>query len=207
MDLRTASRVSRLALPLLTLAILATSVVGGCADPCIDDGLGQKFCPQDDGTDSADSVGTDPDGVDSADTGCPALSVILIPQTPTMVLLVDQSSSMETAFGSSTRWETIRDVLVDPQTGIVAQFAASIRFGATLYSSMDGDMGGACPLLTEVDPAIDNFPAIESLLVMSMPIDETPTGESLALVADKLAALDVAGNKYIVLATDGEPDT
>jgi hypothetical protein len=46
-------------------------------------------------------------------------------------------------------------------------------------------------------------------MVMSMsgPLGETPTGESLDAVWQKLDMLDVPGRKYMVLATDGEPDT
>ncbi|NVB38665.1 VWA domain-containing protein [Pseudenhygromyxa sp. WMMC2535] len=208
-----AARPRGLAAPWL-LACMSAASTTGCADPCVDDGLGQKYCPEDDATDTGsgadaaegDELGTGQESGDDAAEGCPSLNVILIPQTPTMVLLVDQSGSMDSDFGSGSRWTTIQDVLAG-QGGIVQQFAASIRFGLTLYSSMDGNEGGECPMLTEVAPALDNFTAIESTLLGAAPIDETPTGESLGVVADQLAALDLAGGKYIVLATDGEPDT
>jgi hypothetical protein len=211
-----------LLVPAVAAPVLVSLLVGatlpGCAEPCIDDGLGQKYCPPSD-TEAATGTETGPgdgdgdgDGDPTTDEngeteGCALLDVILIPQTPTLVLLVDQSGSMNEDFGGDTRWNVISDVLIDPQAGIVQQFDDSIRFGLTLYTSIDGNMGGECPMLIEVDPAISNFPAIESTLGPAVPIQETPTGESLDLVWQKLEALDVPGRKYIVLATDGEPDT
>jgi hypothetical protein len=123
------------------------------------------------------------------------------------VLLVDQSGSMTGDFGGATRWDVVTDVLIDPDAGIVPQFAGNIRFGLTLYTSMMGDAGGECPMLIEVDPALNNAPAIDSTLSMAGPLGDTPTGESLDIVWQKLDVLDVPGQKFIVLATDGEPDT
>src|SRR5690242_10300474 len=92
-----------LLLPALALPLIAwTTTLPGCAEPCLDDGLGQKFCPGVDteaatgdtvasGDGDGDSMTTNETN-DNGDTeGCPLLDVILVPQTPTMVLLVDQS--------------------------------------------------------------------------------------------------------------------
>lgn len=206
-----------LLVPALALPVIAwTTTLPGCAEPCLDDGLGQKFCPEME-TEAAtgDTLAGDGDG-DTNETndgneteGCPLLDVILVPQTPTMVLLVDQSFSMEEILSDDqTRWQVITNVLIDPDTGIVPQFAAAIRLGLTLYTSIDGNTTGMeCPMLTEVAPALDNAAAIESVMSMSAPLGETPTGESIDAVWQQLEVLDVPGRKYIVLATDGEPDT
>ncbi|MFO7564657.1 MAG: VWA domain-containing protein [Enhygromyxa sp.] len=208
-----------LLVPVVAVPLLAWAILPGCAEPCIDDGIGQKFCPAneteaatgDETTGPGDGDGDgdgDPTTAEAGDTDeCPLLDVILIPQTPTLVFLVDQSGSMTQNFGGDTRWNTVVDVLVNPQNGIIAQFDAGIRFGLTLYTSIDGDAGGECPMLIEVDPALDNYAAIEAVLSTEAPESETPTGESLDIVWQKLDALEVAGRKYIVLATDGEPDT
>lgn len=206
---RTAPRLGRgLGLPLFAVStVLAT----GCAEPCIDDGLGQSYCPAEDSetsNDSADSADTVDTADSNAEDSCELLDVILIPQIPTMVLLVDQSGSMTQGFGDGTRWTVTRDVLVADGTGIVAQFESGIRFGLTLYTSVNGNLDGeVCPMLVEVPPALDNFTAIQGTFDMSAPAEDTPTGESLAAVTAELDALEVAGRKYIVLATDGEPDT
>jgi hypothetical protein len=72
---------------------------------------------------------------------------------------------------------------------------------------MDGNEGGQCPMLTSVPPALNNYAAIDAVYGPEQPIDETPTGESLAAVAMDLAAFAEPGPKGIVLATDGQPDT
>jgi hypothetical protein len=184
------------------------SALSGCAEPCLDDGLGQTYCPPED-TQAGTGDETSEDPTESGETeGCALIDVILIPQTPSLILLVDQSGSMNEDFGGDTRWNVITDVLIDPNDGIVQQFDDGIRFGLTLYTSVNGNLdGGECPLLIEVDPATDNFPAIEATMSVEAPIGDTPTGESLDLTWQKLDALDLPGREYIVLATDGEPDT
>ena len=189
-----------------------TAVLPGCAEPCLDDGLGQQFCPELD-TEAMSGTGTSSPtttGEEEGDTeGCPALDVILIPQTPTLVLLVDQSGSMEEALGNGgTRWEVITDVLINPDTGIVPAYADEIRLGLTLYTSENGTtMGGECPMLIEVEPALDNAGPITTEMSNAAPVEDTPTGESIDAVVAALQAFDEPGRKYIVLATDGLPDT
>jgi hypothetical protein len=202
-----------LLVPAVAVPLLAWLSLPGCAQPCLDDGLGQTFCPVNDteaatGSETADpgDGDGDPTGSEAGETeGCTLLDVILIPQTPTLVFLVDQSGSMTQNFGGNSRWDVITDVLINPQTGIVPAFEDSIRLGLTLYTGSQD--GLECPILTEVDPAIANAMAIEAVMSMAQPANETPTGDSLEVVWQKLDALAVPGRKYIVLATDGEPDT
>jgi hypothetical protein len=194
---------------------LAAGFAQGCAQPCIDDGLGQMNCPE--GADAeADGTGSSSEADATADeeTGegegmtCDLFSLDLTPQTPTIVLLVDQSESMTAAFDTTDRWTAIRDTLLDPMNGVVTTLQDEVRFGLSLYSSNDGHMGGTCPILTETPPALDNLPAIQMVFDDSGgPLGDTPTGESLALVAAALAMDQAPGDKYVVLATDGEPDT
>jgi hypothetical protein len=207
-----------LLLPVLALPIIAwTTTLPGCADPCLDDGLGQKFCPELDteaatqgetlGDGDGDPGDGDGDTSENADTeDCPLLDVILVPQTPTLMLVVDQSGSMDQAFGNGTRWTVITDVLINPMTGIVQQFASEMRLGLTLYS-WDDTGGLECPTLTEVPPALDNAAPIEMTMANALPLAQTPTGESLEIIWPQLDAFPEPGRKFIVLATDGEPDT
>ena len=138
---------------------------------------------------------------------CGEVSVMLESVTPTIVLLVDQSGSMTTDFSGQERWDALYETLMDPNDGVVISLEANARFGLSLYSSMDGDEGGMCPMLTSVQPALNNFDAIDAVYSAADPLDETPTGESLDLVAVDLAAFPEEGPKAIVLCTDGEPDT
>jgi hypothetical protein len=109
-----------------------------------------------------------------------------------------------------SRWEAVVSALVD-DGGVVPTLQNSVIFGATLYSSNDGNEGGSCPILTTVDPALANFDPINDLLRNNDPIDETPTGESIQQVILDFANIPVDPERpkprVIVLCTDGEPDT
>jgi hypothetical protein len=142
------------------------------------------------------------------DTGvCASTNVDLGHQLPTVLLLVDQSGSMDEKFGTSDRWQTLRTALLDPTTGIVNTLQAQVRFGLTLFSGKDG--AAPCPLLTNVAPALGNFGPIDMAYPVptSAIIDDTPTGESITAAAKILRDVTDPGPKVIVLATDGEPDT
>ena len=140
-------------------------------------------------------------------TSCPNVTVTFEKRVPTVVLVVDQSGSMNDKFGGGTRWTVARDALVNNTNGVVKILEKEVRFGLAMYTSKDGFAGGACPLLAEVDIALSNYPAIRDKLMSSSPIGDTPTGESVAAVVKKLENPAIPGPKYIVLATDGEPDT
>jgi hypothetical protein len=154
--------------------------------------------------DTTPSTTVDPDQQTS---GCGTVSVMLESETPTIVLLVDQSSSMTEDFSGLERWDAVYETLMDPDDGVVVSRESAVRFGFTLYSSENGNEGGMCPMLTSVPPALDNYEAIDMVFAAADPIDETPTGESLEIVAQDLAAFQAEGPKAIVLCTDGEPDT
>jgi hypothetical protein len=128
-------------------------------------------------------------------------------QIPTVLLLVDQSGSMNAEFEGSDRWQVLRTALMTPGTGIVNSLQAEVRFGLSLYSGRDG--AAPCPLLTNVAPMLNNFGAIDAAYPVPTTaiIDDTPTGESIDAARDTLLAVTDPGPKVIVLATDGEPDT
>lgn len=134
------------------------------------------------------------------------------PVTPTVLLLVDQSGSMgATDFAGMRRWDAVRETLTGNPDGVVFEFDSQVRFGLTTYSADSTDSGeiiGECPLLTQVDPAIDNYSAIDATLDSIEPLQETPTGASInALVDQVIADPDRSTDPYlIILATDGEPD-
>jgi hypothetical protein len=90
---------------------------------------------------------------------------------------------------------------------VVIKLQHDVRFGLALYTSLKGNQGGVCPTLEQVSPAIDNYQAIKGVYDPATPLDDTPTGESLAVVAGDMVPLPEPGRKIIVLATDGNPDT
>lgn len=150
--------------------------------------------------------------------GCPSVSVRTQPIIPTVQLLIDHSGSMNAGFGGSNRIESVRDSLLDPTNGVVAQLASRVRFGATLYTAFD-DVANTdpradlpCPHLpAAVAPALDNYATIDAALRPLLQVDaigeDTPTGESVTLVANAFPAPGANEKQVIVLATDGEPDS
>ncbi len=179
---------------------------------------------------------------------CIEVEVDFEPEVPNVVLLIDQSGSMnhddgidnaiengsytpwncpDTANGNTSgrwdnddneeaddswRWNTVRNILLNPDSGIVKPLEDKVRFGLTTYSS-EGGFGNdemnpkTCPMLTEVDIAFGNHQAMLDSFQCSDLVGDTPTRESLTAAAEKLAAAAYDGPKVIVLATDGAPDT
>jgi len=143
------------------------------------------------------------------DTSCPAVHFTAQKTTPTVQLLLDQSGSMKTAYGTGTnpptRWQALRTALVDPTNGVVTKLASKVVFGATLYTGISG----TCPDLSSTpDRKLNNFTEIQQLLTAD-PIDNTPTAASIDAVRADFAAHPPAQGSppIIVLATDGLPDT
>jgi len=137
--------------------------------------------------------------------GCADISVQIEKQIPTVVLLIDQSGSMTEAFPGGNRWNVLRKALMDPGSGVVKLLENDVRFGLTLYTAKDAEP--VCPLLEEVSVALGNYSAINAVYSSAVPVEDTPTGDSLNAVTKTLEAFPEPGQKVIVLATDGEPDT
>ncbi|HKU42139.1 MAG TPA: vWA domain-containing protein [Polyangiales bacterium] len=133
------------------------------------------------------------------------------PVTPVIWLVVDGSSSMNQDFeGGANRWDTLRSTLMN-KGGIVDSLQAVAKFGMVIYS------GGAsdpmqCVQLVTVQPALNNFAALEAAYPMQPLGMGTPTDKALEHVVTNLpvvnkAMLDTRNEPiYVVLATDGQPN-
>jgi hypothetical protein len=139
--------------------------------------------------------------------GCINVDVTFEKQIPTVVLLIDQSGSMEEQFGGAgTRWNVVKNALMDQTTGIVKVLENDVRFGLALYTSHDGNNGGTCPILTDVmPPALANFNAINAVYGPANSDGETPTGESIDAVAAALDPFAEPGPKAIVPRRTANP--
>ena len=163
--------------------------------------------------DGGSGGGADGGGGERADAApCAQVKVELAPVTPTVMLLVDRSGTMTDTFGDAdSRWDALYGTLMDPTTGVVSRLDGAVRFGLATYTARDtendGQVEGACPRMNVVDPALDNFLAIENVYGALVPLDETPTGAAIEAVVPALTAVQAEGPKLLVLATDGEPDT
>jgi hypothetical protein len=145
--------------------------------------------------------------------GCPGIRVGARRATPTVIVIIDQSGSMDQDFsGAGTRWDVLRDALTAQPGGFIYDLQGIVRFGVAMYSSVGGTedqpADPPCPMLTTVDPALDNFGAINPVYQGADPIEDTPTGDAVDAVLDRVLSIPDPGPDptIFILATDGEPD-
>lgn len=142
---------------------------------------------------------------------CESVSLTLDELRPAVTLLVDQSGSMRSGYptrgSEQTRWQVVRQALLDPMAGVVPALQRSIQFGLVFYTSHNGFTGGACPILSEVSSATNNYEPIRALYDSVAPDDDTPTGAAVLQVTRDIQAAGRRGPEVILLVTDGDPDT
>jgi len=152
------------------------------------------------------SAGTDP-GI------CQHLSAVPTPEIPTVELVVDTSSSMwET---TPPAWPLLHDALMADPGGAVTATQGKIRFGFASYkglSATTSETSTSCATMTTVDPTLDNRAAIETAygaIMWNHEKWETPTNYAIGYAVSELQAYDPMppGPKYILLVTDGNPNT
>lgn len=143
-------------------------------------------------------------------SGCVDITHSYTSVPPIVMLLIDQSGSMAWNFGGSTRWGVLRDAIIDPENGLLTWLDATASIGLMLYTSLDGDRSGfGCPMVRSVDVRFGNADRIRAIYQLEEPIadGDTPTGDSIDEAVARLSALGGAAPKYILLVTDGLPDT
>lgn len=140
---------------------------------------------------------------------CPRVAFTAKPTTPSILLLLDRSGSMNNNFpGGGTRWSTVRDALVNTTDGIVTRLESKAYFGSMIYQNL-GDQDAGCPELFTRPRTLNNAAAIRQALQASPNSNSgTPTAKSIqAAVASFTSAPAPADSpKIIVLATDGRPN-
>jgi hypothetical protein len=105
--------------------------------------------------------------------------------------------------------------LRDASLSVIRSLQADVRFGFAAFTGTDPAHGGTCPQLDQVDPALNNadkIAAVYSALAFQPNTNEqgkkfeTPAGQALATIGEKLIADPYPGDKYILFVTDGQPD-
>lgn len=129
---------------------------------------------------------------------------------PTVMLLIDASASMGFGFGGSTRWDVLREAIIEPENGLLAWLDASASIGLMFYTSLDGFRSGlGCPLVAGLDAQFANAEQIRERYLREEPLEggDTPTAEGIDAAVSQLGAAAPGSPKYVLLITDGDPDT
>lgn len=133
---------------------------------------------------------------------------------PTIMFLIDGSTSMEMPYGdpsedggtsaNSTRWAAVRDAIIAPDHGVIRELGGAAEFGLAVFGT-----DPICPFpLSVVAPQLNNASDITNAWPPNPPGMFTPTGPALDQVVSMMAdpLLSGVGPQIIVLATDGEPN-
>jgi hypothetical protein len=129
------------------------------------------------------------------------------PEPPFVLLLVDGSFSM---FASSV-WRPTYEAIMG-EGGPVERYQDRVRFGFAGYRGrgQSSEDDPACADIERVSYALDNTETIRAVYGTLTPRRgywETPTGHALIRVTDELVAESAEARKYILLFSDGAPDT
>jgi hypothetical protein len=134
-------------------------------------------------------------------------------RVPADVLLVlDRSASMDYstsadsncrggATGCTARWPALTSAV----TSTLNATASSINWGLKFFSSPGG---GVCTVNSGADVPISatSVPTIESQIAATQPANDTPTAQAITAATAYLKQVNDSNNKFILLATDGEPN-
>jgi hypothetical protein len=146
----------------------------------------------------------------SVPSGCVQVLRRYTSTPPTVILLIDQSASMNDRFGASTRWDVLRQSIIEPKDGLLSWLDRSTNVGLTLYTSLDGyNLGRECPLLEQVDVRLGNTEALRRFYASAEPLQggDTPTAEAIDASVATLLEVSAGPARYVLLLTDGVPDT
>jgi hypothetical protein len=153
---------------------------------------------------------TGPLGVDGE--FCSDFEIEFLARTPTVFVLVDQSSSMFDVINSGGGTTNLWDPMKAGVLAVVEQLQADVRFGFATYTGTQSMCTG---IQTSTPIAENNFEAIktsyDALKDVKVGNDtstkgETPTPAAVHAVTDLLLADPSPGDRYIMLVSDGEPD-
>lgn len=156
------------------------------------------------------------------DMGCASAQITASRIFPTVMLVVDGSTSMLDPYGTPpvtdggmpdptalpSRWTSVREALVGAD-GVVPKLQGLVKFGLAVFGT-----NATCPLpLGTINPEFNNAMAVTGGLPVQPPGMFTPTGVALDMIVDVLPdprmVLDgpPIGPQIILLATDGDPNS
>jgi hypothetical protein len=151
-------------------------------------------------------------GGPSADANCGASMYGLQMLPPDMLIVFDRSSSMNDqsnnmpclgAAGCQSKWSQMTPAV----NQVVAQTAGTVRWGLTFFPGGTSFQSGCMVNNTVSVPVGDSSAAaIMTSIAGTTPAGLTPTAGAITAAASYLANVADANPKYILLATDGQPN-
>lgn len=171
-------------------------------------GLSPSAAPSSNGASSAQLLPDAP--APSSDPRNCGLTSFNVERRPADVLLVlDRSGSMKDAPDGATASTSKWELTVPALSQVLTETNAAVAWGMKLFP--EGQDTDSCAPETITDTihvpiAGGNAPAVINAIGATGPEgDGTPTGDAIRAAARYLSSLQTLDNRYIVLATDGEP--
>ncbi|MBL8910518.1 MAG: VWA domain-containing protein [Archangium sp.] len=130
---------------------------------------------------------------------CIAGDFTLTSSVPEVMLVLDRSGSMSSAFGNGTRWST----LVSALESTLPTTSETMALGMTLFPAAGSAAECRVPVAPEFVPATGQVSALLSTVRTSTLVGGTPTAEALDVAA---AGFTSTKPRAMVLATDGLPN-
>lgn len=159
---------------------------------------------------------------------CARQDIVTMRVVPTIWLVLDGSGSMLDPLGDKSRFDALKEALMDPVAGVVKSLEHDVKWGMVMYDGpgvgvlplADGGIAmfssppaTTCPRLVTVEPKKDNFNDINAMYPPDPLGGSTPTDKALEAVVAHLPnggqgpQLDtMIQPTIVVLATDGAPN-
>lgn len=181
-------------------------------------GTGSVIVPNSAGQGTGSATGTTTPATDGSNCGSstnklekkPADLLLVLDRSSSMTRAMDSSSDCEAnATNCSQRWATMTTSL----TAVLGNSPAEVRWGLKFYTSPGGTgtstrRSGNCTVSSGVEVAVgpSTAAAIENQIDQVSPANYTPTRLAIEAAMAYLNTLGDGNPKYILLATDGEPN-
>ncbi len=154
---------------------------------------------------------------DAEASACAPLDVALPKADAEVVFLIDQSGTglclldgpdpcdgdTRAESEPGTRWNATRDALLRSD-GPIAELGARVSVGLAFYSNVNDEP--ACPELATPEVVRGDVASIKAAYAAQKTRDHQPTAEAVAALSARLVEAG-GGPKYLVLVTNGFPDT
>jgi von Willebrand factor type A domain len=134
---------------------------------------------------------------------CSPTVFTVTPVTPYIQLMVDGSGTMDDGLGGgNSKYDSVRDALTTATTGLLNPLENKALFGVSIYTSQQ-----TCPKLFTQACALANMTAIRNEFGQTQPQVTDPLPEAIDAMVTNFATVPAGAKKYIVLATDGVPNS